>query len=54
VLAYLEACGLLFEQGFLSHGWVGSLDAKNIDKGYQYFTEWIYRIIDKGMEKAVL
>ena len=53
VLAYLEACSLLFEQGFLSHGRVISLDAdilKNINKGYQYFTEWIDGIIDKGME----
>lgn len=51
VLAYLEACNLLFEQGFLSHGRVRSLEAdiiKNIDKGFQYFTGWIDSILDKG------
>ena len=51
VLAYLEACNLLFEQGFLSHGRVRSLEAdiiKNIDKGFQYYTKWIDSILDKG------
>ena len=51
MLAYLEACNLLFEQGFLSRGRVRSLEAdiiKNIDKGFQYFTKWIDSILDKG------
>ena len=40
---YLEACNLLFEQGFLSHDRVRSADAKvqvNINKGFKYFTDW--------------
>jgi len=51
-LAYLEACNLLFEQGFLSHDRIrstGSDVIENINKGYQYFTRWLDSILDKSM-----
>ena len=52
-LAYLEACNLLFERGFLCHEQIRSLDSivlKNISKGYSYFSSWLTSILDKGME----
>ena len=52
VLKYLEACNLLFEQGFLSHSRIRSLDSevlKNIDQGFSYFAEWLNSILAKGM-----
>lgn len=52
VVLYLEACNLLFEQGFLSHNRIRSMDSdvlKNIDKGFSYFAEWLNSILDKGM-----
>ena len=55
VLAYLEACSLPFEKGFLSHDRVRSFDGdviKNIDKGFQYFTAWIDSLLDKGMDRV--
>ena len=51
-LAYLEACHLLFEQGFLSHERIRNLDSevlKNISKGYEYFSGWLTSILDKGI-----
>jgi len=51
-LLYLEACNLLFEQGFLSHDQVRSADAKvlmNIDKGFSYFTDWLDSLLKIGM-----
>jgi len=50
-LAYLEACHLIFERGFLSHDKISSLDCEiltNITKGYKYFTEWLNSLIKKG------
>jgi len=50
-LLYLEACNLLFEQGFLSHDLVRSADAKvltNINKGFSYFTEWLDSLFKIG------
>ena len=51
-LLYLEACNLLFEQGFLSHDRVRSADAKvltNINKGFSYFTDWLDSLLKIGM-----
>ena len=51
-LAYLEACNLLFEQGFLSHDHIRRTDSdiiKNINKGYEYISKWLDSILDKGM-----
>jgi len=51
-LAYLIACNLLFEQGFLSHDRVRGTDSdviKNINRGYEYFSKWIDGILEKGM-----
>ena len=51
-LLYLEACNLLFEQGFLSHDRVRSADAKvqvNINKGFKYFTDWRDSLLKIGM-----
>ena len=51
-LAYLKACNLLFEQGFLSHDRIRSMDCdtmKNINKGFEYFSGWLNSILDKGM-----
>ena len=47
-LAYLEACYLIFEHGFLSHGKINGLNCEiltNITKGYKYFTEWLNSLI---------
>jgi len=51
-LLYLEACNLLFEQGFLSHDRVRSADSQvlaNIDKGFAYFTEWLDSLLKTGI-----
>ena len=51
-LAYLEACHLIFERGFLSHDQVKSVDCEvldNITRGYKYFTEWLSSLIKKGV-----
>ena len=50
-LKYLEACSQLFEKGFLSHSKITSMESevlKNIDKGYDYFSEWLSSILKKG------
>ena len=47
-----KACHLLFEQGFLSHDCIRSMDCdtmKNITKGYEYFSSWLSSILDEGM-----
>ena len=52
VLAYLEACNLLFEKGFLSHDRIRSMDSqilKNTSKGYQYFSDWLSSLLCEGM-----
>ena len=52
-LAYLKAGNMLFEQGFLSHNHIMSMDCdtiKNIDQGYKYFSGWLSSILDKGMD----
>ena len=51
-LAYLEACNLLFEQGFLSHDHDRGTDSdviKNTNRGYEYFSKWLDSISEKGM-----
>ena len=51
-LLYLEACNLLFEEGFLSHERIRSLDSQviqNISKGYKYFADWLTSLLDKGV-----
>jgi len=50
-LTYLEACNKLFEQGFLSHERIRSMDSKilkNMQDGYSYFSNWLTSILDKG------
>ena len=50
-LEYLEACNLLFEQGFLSHDRGRDMNSdviKNINKGFSYFTKWLDAILQKG------
>ena len=50
-LAYLEACSLIFERGFLSHGRIRNLDSEilqNIAKGYDYFSGWLTSILKEG------
>jgi len=54
-LAYLEACNKLFEQGFLSHERVRSMDSKilkNMQDGFSYFSKWLTSILDKGKSNA--
>jgi len=53
-LAYLKACSLLFEQGFLSHDRIRSMDCdiiKNITQGYEYFSGWLSSTLDKNTVK---
>ena len=53
ILAYLKACNLMFEQGFLSHDHIRSMDCdtmKNINKGFKYFSGWLSSTLDKGMD----
>lgn len=47
-LAYLEACHLLFEEGFLSHEGIRSQILKNISKGYEYFSAWLTSLLNEG------
>ena len=50
-LAYLEACSLIFERGFLSHDRIRNLDSEilqNITKGYDYFSGWLTSILKEG------
>ena len=50
-LAYLEACSLLFEQGFLSHDRIRNLESEilqNITKGYDYFSGWLTSLLKEG------
>ena len=50
-LAYLEACSLIFEWGFLSHDRIRNLDSEilqNITKGYDYFSGWLTSILKEG------
>jgi len=50
-LAYLEACSLLFEQGFLSHDRIRNLESailQNITKGYDYFSGWLTSLLKEG------
>ena len=52
-LAYLEACNLLFEQGFLSHDRIRGTNSdviKNINRGYEYFSKWLDSILKKGKQ----
>ena len=51
-LAYLEACSKLFENGFLSRERIMNMDSsvlKSIDEGYQFFTTWMDKILEKGI-----
>ena len=55
-LAYLKACHLLFEQGFLSHDRIRTMNCdtmKNITKGYEYFSSWLNSILDEGTPMMV-
>uniref|UniRef100_A0A1X7UL55 Uncharacterized protein n=1 Tax=Amphimedon queenslandica TaxID=400682 RepID=A0A1X7UL55_AMPQE len=51
-LQFLEACNKIFENGFLSHSRVVSMDSevlKSIDEGYQFFSNWLKEVqIKKG------
>ena len=50
-LKYLEAYNKLFENGFLSHKQVLSLQSpvlKSIDDGFSYFTTWHNNLTTKG------
>ena len=50
-LKYLEACNKLFENGFLSHKQVLSLQSpvlKSIDDDFSYFTTWHNNLTTKG------
>ena len=52
ILKYLEACSQLFEKGFLSHSKITSMNSevlKNIDEGYDYFSDWVSSILKKGL-----
>lgn len=52
-LNYLEACNSMFEKGFLSHEKITSMDSdtlKSIEKGYQFFTDWLSQITVEGIE----
>ena len=49
-LQYLEACNKLFENDFLSHEKIVSVDSsvlKNIDEGYKYFTSWLSTVLSE-------
>ena len=51
-LEYLEACNKIFENGFLSHDMIETMDSKvlkSIDEGYSFFTKWMNWILEKGM-----
>lgn len=47
-LAYLEACNKLFENGFLSHKRILSMESdviKSIKEGYEFFTGWMNEVL---------
>lgn len=51
-LHYLEACNKIFERGLLSHDKVTSSSCQvilNIEEGYQFFTQWLDEIYEKGI-----
>ena len=51
-LKYLEACHKLFENGFLSHNRIFTMDSdvlKSVDQGYNFFTTWFVELMDKGI-----
>ncbi|XP_065903644.1 uncharacterized protein [Dysidea avara] len=53
-LKYLEACNKLFENGYLSHKKIVSLQSpvlKSIEDGYSYFTTWHKNLSTKGPMK---
>ena len=48
---YLEACQKLFENGFLSHRIIISVDScdlKSIQDRYAFFTRWHKNLSDEG------
>ena len=50
-LKYLTACNQLFEQRFLSHKRVSSMEPEvlvNIEKGFHFFSEWLQSLTDEG------
>jgi len=50
-LKYLEACKKLFEEGFLSHKKVNSIDSSvlaSIKTGFKYFANWHKDLSAKG------
>ena len=51
-LSYLEACSKIFENGFLSHHKISSLNSealKSINDGYSFFKLWLDQIMAQGM-----
>ena len=51
-LSYLEACRKIFENGFLSHHKISSLDSEalnSINDGYKFFKMWLDQIIEEGI-----
>lgn len=49
-LKFLEACNLMFENGFLSHDMVSgsnTLVLANIEKGYEFLYKWLDEIYKK-------
>ena len=52
-LKFLEACNLMFENGFLSHDRVSISNKQvmaNIDKGYEFFCNWLDGIYKGGKQ----
>ena len=51
-LKFLEACNLMFENGFLSHDRVSISNKQvlaNIDEGYEFFCKWLDGIYKRSM-----
>ena len=52
-LKYLEACNKLFENGFLSHSKIVSIQSpvlQSIQEGYSYFTSWHSNLSASGRQ----
>ena len=52
VLCYLQALQKLFEEGFLTHERITSLQSPilfGMGNGYQFFTKWLESLLNQGI-----
>lgn len=53
VLQYLQALQKLFEEGFLTHERITSLQSSilaQMESGYKFFTHWLESLLDQGAD----